>query len=483
MICVSLTSSNLGDLRKDVAKAAQVADAIEIRLDYLPVNVDLQAVLAARPKPIIVTCRRVQDGGKYDGDERVRILALQKAAELGADFIDIELDAAAELRDLPAKRIVSYHNFSETPSDLAAIHRECAKTEPAIVKIAVMANSQTDNLRAFDLLGQTKIPTAAFCMGELGLISRIIGTKFGSKLTYAALGKGSETAPGQLPAADLRDLYRYHKIGPGTAIYGVIANPVAHSMSPAIHNAAFEATGVDAVYLPFKVEEPVGFVNAFKAIDVQGYSVTIPHKETIMAAMDEIDHVAMAIGAMNTVVNRDGWLCGYHTDYLAAIGGLEKVTKLPGKTALMIGAGGAARAIAFGLKQKNVDLTVADIVAEKARDLAGDVGCRWAAVEDLSEPQADQADILINATPAGMHPNVDGTAIPKDWLHPENIVFDVVYNPIETRLLREAREVGCTTVAGFDMFVSQAVAQFEMWTGVDAPVDVMADVVRQRLTQ
>ena len=480
MICVSLTSSDLAQLQKDITRAAEVADAIEIRLDYLPVNVDLTAVLGAKPKPVVVTCRRVEDGGKYEGDERVRMRALQKAAGLGADFIDIEAGSAAELRDVPAKRIVSYHNFKETPKDLAAIHKNCTHTQPDVVKLAVMANSQMDNLRVFELLRGAGVPTAAFCMGELGLISRIIGRKFGSEITYAALAGGLEAAPGQLAASELRDLYRYHKIGPNTAIYGVMANPVAHSMSPAIHNAAFEATGIDAVYLPLKVEEPVEFVKAFRAIDVKGYSVTIPHKETIMPAMDEIDPVAKAIGAMNTVVNRDGKLCGYNTDYMAAIGGLEKVTDLPGKTALMIGAGGAARAIAFGLKQKDVDLTVADIVAEKAQTLAGEVGCRSAAVDKLGTPSVD---ILINATPAGMHPNVESTAIPKEWLRPETVVFDVVYNPIETRLLREAREVGCPTVTGFDMFVSQAVAQFEMWTGVGAPVDVMADVVRSRLTQ
>ncbi|NQT18698.1 MAG: type I 3-dehydroquinate dehydratase, partial [Planctomycetes bacterium] len=343
MICVSLASSDLAQLQQDITAAARVADAIEIRLDYLPMNIDLTAVLAARPKPIIVTCRRMHDGGKYEGDERVRVLALQKAAQLGADFIDIEADSAAELRDVPARRIVSYHNFKETPENLAAIHETCAHTKPHIVKLATMANSQTDNLRVFELLREAGVATAAFCMGELGLISRIIGRKFGGEITYAALGAGLQTAPGQLTAAELRDLYRYHKIGPNTAIYGVMANPVAHSMSPAIHNAAFEATGIDAVYIPLKVEEPVGFVNAFRAIDVRGYSVTIPHKETIMPAMDEIDPVAKAIGAMNTVVNRDGKLYGYNTDYMAAVGGLEKATDLPGKTALMIGAGGCAR--------------------------------------------------------------------------------------------------------------------------------------------
>jgi len=208
--------------------------------------------------------------------------------------------------------------------------------------------------------------------------------------------------------------------------------------------------------------------------------VTIPHKETIMAAMDEIDPVAKAIGAINTVVNRGGKLCGCNTDYLAATGELEKVTPLAGKTAVMIGSGGGARAIAFGLKQKGVELTVSDVVTDKARKLAEDVGCKWAEPAKLGKPAAD---ILLNATPVGMHPKTDDTPIPKEWLKPETVVFDIVYNPIETRLLREARQLGCKTVSGFDMFVSQAVAQFELWTGRPAPAKTMAEVVRKRLTQ
>jgi len=478
MICVSLMSGDLGKLRKDIAAAAPVADLIEIRLDYLPDTTDIGGILAKRPKPVIVTYRRVEDGGLYDGDDRVRIGALQKAAEQGADYVDIELDAAAELRELSSKLIVSYHNFKETPSDLLAIHNEAVAAGAHIVKIAVMANDIGDNLRVFDLLKRVETSTVAFCMGELGLISRIIGRKFGSKITYAALAKGSETAAGQLPARELRHLYHYDRIEPTTAVYGVIANPVAHSMSPAIHNAAFAHVGIDAVYLPFKVEEPVIFVNSFKAIDAQGYSVTIPHKETIMPAMDELDPVAREIGAINTVVNRDGRLIGYNTDYLAAIGELEKVTRLEGKRAVMIGAGGGARAIAFGLKQKGVDLTVTDIVPEKACKLAEAVGCAWIEHSKLSKPDAD---VLLNATPVGMHPNVDRTPIPAAWLRPEMVVFDIVYNPMETRLLREARLAGCRTVSGFSMFVSQAVAQFELWTGRPAPAEVMADVVRKKL--
>ena len=479
MICISLTSSNLEQLRKDMAAAAPLADLIEIRLDYLPDTADIGEIIACRPKPVIATYRRIEDGGRYEADDRIRIAALQKVAAQGADYIDIELDTAAELRELSSKLIVSYHNFRETPRNLAAIHKRAVNAGAHIVKIAVAANSIADNLRVFELLRSTKVPTAAFCMGELGMISRIVGRKFGSMITYASLARGRESAPGQIPAADLRHLYRYNKIRAGTAIYGVIANPVAHSMSPAIHNAAFDHTGVDAVYLPFKVDEPVSFVKDFRSIDVQGYSVTIPHKETIMAAMDEIDPVATAIGAMNTVVNRDGKLIGYNTDYLAAVGGLEKVTRLAGKRAVMIGAGGGARAIAFGLKQMGVDLTVTDVVSDKARKLAEDVGCKWIELSKLGKPDAD---ILLNATPVGMHPKVDDTPIPVDWLRPETVVFDIVYNPIETRLLREARRIGCKTVSGFDMFVSQAVAQFELWTGRKAPVQIMADVVRKRLT-
>ena len=479
MICISLTSGDLNQLHKDMAAAAPLADLIEIRLDYLPDTADLGEVIASRPKPVIATYRRIEDGGRYEGDDRVRIAAIQKAAEQGADYIDIELDTAPELRELSAKLIVSYHNFKETPRNLAAIHARAVEAGAHIVKIAVAANRLSDNLRVFELLRGVEVPTAAFCMGELGMISRIVGRKFGSMITYASLAKGKETAPGQVPAADLRHLYRYNKIGPNTAIYGVIANPVAHSMSPAIHNAAFDHTGINAVYLPFKVDEPAGFVKEFQSIDVQGYSVTIPHKETIMAAMDEIDPVAKAIGAINTVVNRNGKLMGCNTDCLAAIGELEKVTRLSGKRAVMIGAGGGARAIAFGLKQMGVDLTVTDVVSDKARKLAGDVGCNWVEQSKLGKPEAD---ILLNATPVGMHPNVDQTPIPPDWLRPEVVVFDIVYNPIETRLLHEARRIGCKTVSGFDMFVSQAVAQFELWTGRRAPVQIMADVVRKRLT-
>ena len=478
MICVSLMSGDLEQLRKDVALAASVADLIEIRLDYLPDTADLGGILAKRPKPVIVTYRRVEDGGRYGGDDRVRIGALQKAAGQGADYIDIELDAAAELREFSPKLIVSYHNFKETPRDLLAIHAEAVEAGAHIVKIAVMANDICDNLRVFDLLKRAETPTAAFCMGELGLISRIIGRKFGSKITYAALANGKETAAGQLPAAELRHLYRYDRIEATTAIYGVIANPVAHSMSPAIHNAAFAQTGIDAVYVPLKVEEPVVFVNSFKAIDAQGYSVTIPHKETIMPAMDEIDPVAQSIGAINTVVNRGGRLIGYNTDYLAAIGELEKVTPLEGKRAVMIGAGGGARAIAFGLKRKNVDLILTDIATDKARKLAEAVGCTWVEQSKLNKPDAD---ILLNASPVGMHPNVDQTPIPAAWLRSAMVVFDIVYNPIETRLLREARLAGCATVSGFNMFVSQAVAQFELWTGRPAPREAMADVVRKKL--
>ena len=478
MICVSLTSPTLEQLKQDMARAARVADVIEVRLDYLPLGTDVSPALADRPKPVIATCRRTADGGRYDGDERVRAAMLRKAAA-AAEFIDIELDAAAEFRDSPARRIVSYHNFRETPASLAAILAMLNETQPDIAKIAVMANSQFDNLRVFDLLRSARRPTAAFCMGELGLVSRILGAKFGSRITYAALDKGLESAPGQLPAAEMRDLYRYHRIGRNTAIYGVIANPVAHSMSPAIHNAAFEKAGIDAVYVPFKVDEPVAFVSAFEAIDVQGYSVTIPHKEAIMPAMDEIDPLAKAIGAVNTVVNRAGRLHGSNTDCTAAVGELEKVTELAGKTALMIGSGGGARAIAFGLRRRGVDLAVTDVVPEKARKLAEDVGCRWTRAEDVGTPRVD---ILLNASPVGMHPNVDQTPIPRSWLRPGCVVFDIVYNPIETRLLREAREAGCKTAAGFDMFVSQAVAQFELWTRRPAPADVMAEVVRRRLS-
>ena len=363
-----------------------------------------------------------------------------------------------------------------------------------VAKIACLARDIRDNLRIFDLLRNTKHPTIALCMGELGLISRVLGRKFGGLLTYASLRTGRESAPGQLSAADLAGLYRYKKIRSSTAVYGVIANPVAHSMSPAIHNAAFEELGLDAVYVPFKVEgDPAEFVKAFRRLEVQGYSVTLPHKEAILPAMDEVDDLVRKIGALNTVANRGGRLFGTNTDVKAATDALETAlneisggdstreksgggSKLGGKRVLLLGAGGAARAVAFGLTKCGARVVIANRTHERAVRLAQEVGCECCPMSDIA---SCKAEVLINTTSVGMRPKVDETPAPRSALRRDMVVFDAVYNPPETRLIREAREAGCRTVTGIAWFVHQAAAQFELWTGRSAPRETMERVIRR----
>jgi 3-dehydroquinate dehydratase/shikimate dehydrogenase len=472
-----------------MSSAAKHCDLLEIRLDFID-KPDLPRLLAGPPKPVIVTNRPEREMGRFRGSEAGRIRLLQEAERFGADYIDIELDSAAQFKRLgKAELIVSYHNFESTPPDLDSIHARLVAAGADIAKIATFAQDITDNVVLFEFLGRVKSPTIGVCMGECGQISRILAPKFGSFLTFAAMEAGRESAPGQIEAETLLKRYRFRKIHPGTGVYGVIANPVSHSMSPHIHNAAFEERGIDAVYVPFLVSDVTEFLAAFRRIGVSGYSITIPHKEASVRSLDHVDGLAARIGAVNTIVNRDGRLYGYNTDLMAATTAIEDKLKklgdespqpLRGKRVVIVGAGGAGRGIAFGVKERGGLVTVANRTKSRAVRVAEEVGCRGISLRTLLKEGID-ADVLINASSVGMHPKVDEAPVPREMLRPSMMVFDAVYNPIETRLLREARELGCPTVSGFEMFVRQAVAQFELWTGQPAPRDLMASVVRQRL--
>jgi 3-dehydroquinate dehydratase/shikimate dehydrogenase len=494
MICVPIVAPSQERMEREIQFATPLADILELRMDYAP-DADLAALIEKRRKPVIVTCRPEREGGQFKGEESARLAVLQRAIDLGADYVDVELDSAAKLRRGARTRIIiSRHDFQRVPENLPELHRELVAAGADVAKIACMATGILDNLRVFRLLQSTKHPTIALCMGEAGMISRVLGRKYGAFLTFGSAARGKESAPGQIGAAQLRDMYRYKQIGRATALYGVIANPVAHSMSPAIHNAAFAALNIDAVYLPLKVEcDPAEFVRAFRELDARGYSVTIPHKEGIIPALDELAPLAKRIGAVNTVVERKGRLHGTNTDVPAAIGALEESlaggkkaaealdrSPLSGRRVLLLGAGGAARAVAHGLIEKGAGVVIANRTHDRAVALAAEVGCRALEMTALT---ASEADIVVNTTSVGMHPNVHGTPLPKEALRKGMIVFDAVYNPLETRLLREAREAGCRTIGGLRWFVSQAALQFELWTGRPAPRQVMEKVVKQRLEE
>ncbi|MDA1139519.1 MAG: shikimate dehydrogenase [Planctomycetota bacterium] len=488
-ICTSISASTNEECLAQMQRAAPHSDLFEIRLDGIS-KPDVSALIDSAPKPVICTNRPVREMGKFKGEESERIALLEEAEACGAEYIDIELDAAAKFKHAgKAKLIVSYHNFEETPSDLQSIYSACFHAGADIAKLAVFAHSITDNVTMFRLLAEAEKPTIGLCMGEHGQISRILAPKFGSYLTFASVGAGKESAPGQIEATTLINLYRFRSLTPQTPVYGVVGNPVGHSMSPSIHNAAFTNCGIDAVYVPLLVNDVAEFLEAFRELGFNGFSVTIPHKEASIFCLDEIEPLSEKIGAINTIHNRNGKLAGSNTDLDAAISAIEEVlveagsnddAPIQGKRALIIGAGGAGRAIAYGLQDRGADVTVANRTLERATRLAEDIGCKGVSLRSILK-DGFEADVLVNASSVGMHPNVDDTPIPAEFLKPEMLVFDAVYNPIETRLLREAREAGCPIVTGFEMFVRQAVGQFELWTGVDAPTELMAEVVRTRL--
>jgi 3-dehydroquinate dehydratase/shikimate dehydrogenase len=511
MLCVSLMPETTEQALRDLAEAARAADLAELRLDAMR-EFDLARLLAHPPCPIIVTYRPRREGGRYDGPEAPRLETLRQAARLGARYLDVEHDALTSLGDVaPAKVIVSYHNHERTPDDLPAIYARLAKTGAAVVKVAAQANHILDTVPILRLLRDATRPTIALSMGPRGVLTRILAPKFGAVLTYGAPTAGREAAPGQVTLAEMRDLYRVGRIGPRTRVYGVIADPVGHSLSPRLHNAAFVEVGLDAVYLPLWVEgDPAAFVRAMREFEFDGYSVTIPHKQTVMKALDEIEPLARRIGALNTIQRRpDGSLFGTNTDWTAGMASIEAVVGpgwLRGKRALLLGAGGVGRAMAFGLRQRAAEVTLADIDAARAETLAREVGASTMdihqlerGIEDTTErggaekterggaernerggsPDPPRAgwDILLNCTPVGMLPKTDASPAPKEMLRAGLVVYDAVYNPLETRLLAEARAAGCRTVAGIDHFVRQAVEQFELWTSRPAPVDTMRRVV------
>ena len=468
----------------------QGAQLVELRLDYITGDVNLRRLLADRPSPVVVTCRRPQDGGKWTGSEELRQRLLRSAIAEGCDYVDLEEDVAGAIpRYGETKRIVSLHDFRKTPDDLEKIHARLASHDADIVKICTTANNTHDNLRVLELMRGAKVPTVAICMGDIGTPSRILAGRFGAPFTFATFHHERTLAPGQLSFQQMTEIYHYDRIDAKTAVYGVIGDPIAHSLSPMIHNAAFRELDVNAVYVPFRVprEHLAQFLKDAPGLGVKGLSVTIPHKEAVLKMLTEKDKTVAGIGAVNTILFGDGGtLRGYNTDYQAALDSLENVfaetdghrESLKGETALVLGAGGAAMAIGFALKQMCAQLVIAGRTTARAKKLAETLDCRH--VEWINR-HGVQADLLVNCTPVGMHPNVDATPYDKHHLRPSMVVFDTVYNPENTLLIKEAHSQSCTIVSGVDMFVRQARLQFKLFTGKDAPSDLMRDVLKRAI--
>lgn len=505
LLCVPLVSKSVEEMMHEMRRAkSSGADLVEIRLDHLQSfrpRPDLEILLKDRLLPALVTYRPKWEGGQYEGDDNKRFDALHLAMELGADYIDIELKVAHEFMNFIAgkkpknvKLIVSSHNYEYTPSveEISDLVVTIQSTGADIVKIATNAVDITDVARMFQVIVHCQVPMIGLVMREKGVISRLLCAKFGGYLTFGTLDAGKESAPGQPTIQDLLNLYNCRQIGTNTKVFGIIGKPVGHSKSPLLHNEAFKSVGFDGVYVPFLVDNVESFLNVYSSPDFAGFSCTIPHKEAALKCCDEVDPIAKSIGAVNTIIRRpnDGKLIGYNTDYVGAISAIEDgmrgsrgngnnpiTSPLAGKLFVVIGAGGAGKALAYGAKEKGARVVIANRTYDRARELANLVGGDAITLKDLNDFHPEDGMILANTTSIGMHPNVDDTPISKHALSAYAVVFDAVYTPKVTRLLGEAESSGVAVVSGLEMFIRQAMRQFELFTGLAAPEKLMREIV------
>lgn len=469
--------------------AKRGAQLIELRLDFLAKAPDFKRLLANKPCALVATVRRPQDGGRWPGSEEERRMLLRQAIVDGFDWVDVETDIAEQIRRFRnVKRIISYHNLREVPANLDQIHERMCQQDADVVKLAVTAQHPVDNLRVLKLVQKASKPTVAFCMGDLGIPSRILCAKFGAPFTYAAFNKERGIAPGILAYDELKLIYHYGRINKETKIFGVIGDPVGHSLSPLLHNAAFHALGINSTYVPFRV--PRGnledFLKHFDRLPVYGYSVTIPHKEAAANLASEKDEAVVMIHAANTLIRGEEGFIAYNTDFQAVRDSLVAnlsadgfPASLQSRTALILGAGGVARAVAHALQRGGAAVAIANRTYERAVRLAEEVGCRavdWAARHNVV------CDTLINCSSVGMHPNIDESPIHPSFLKPGLVVMDVIYTPETTLLVKEARSRGCHVFTGVDMFVRQAALQFELFTGQQAPLELMRRVAKRALS-
>lgn len=492
-ICAVITEQTTAGVRAALSQAAGVADIVELRLDYLR-DFDftkpegLESMLACAHTPVILTCRSVEEGGVQFVAHEVRLALLIAGAKRFAVYCDIEAahyPSAAKLSPDLTRLIVSFHNLGETPADLDVVYDSIVALPAAVHKIVTNARDIADSLSVLRLLDRARSEDRkliAIAMGEAGVITRVLGPGRGSFLTYGSLVAGRESAAGQPTCDELANLYRVRQLSGDTAVVGLIGSPIGHSASPAMHNRAFAALGMDAVYLPFEVSDVARFFERFvrratRQIDwnLPGLSVTIPHKTAVIPLLDELDATAKEVGAVNTVLIDKDRLIGYNTDVQGALVPLEKLCSLKGESCAVLGAGGAARAVVYGLIKHGARVTVFARDLSRARGLAGRFGVEVFPLEGF--PTSD-ASVVINTTPVGMRGHDEGSSpVSRGSLRGRRIAYDLVYNPVETQFLIDARAEGCDTLGGLEMLIAQAGLQFELWTGQKPPIEVMRAAV------
>lgn len=499
MLCVLIAcGSHTRMVNEHETLVADGIKLVELRVDFLRRPPDLSRLLNSRPSATILTARRVSDGGVWSDTEAKRQTLLRAAVVAGVEAVDLELDIAKSIpRFGKTRRLISYHNTKQTPEDLDSLYAEMAACDPDAIKLAVMPQSLDDVLRLMRFVAaknaaspnttSPKIPTVGIALGELGVMSRLLAGKLGMPFTYASFSAARIVAAGLLEYREMRDQWRAVKVTDETKVFGVIGNPISHSLSPTVHNASFISTGVDAIYLPIEVKsaELKTFCEVVSELGFCGVSVTIPHKESVVSQLTKCDTLVEQCGACNTILFKDGEKIGYNTDALAATlaierkcggRGNENPSVIDGKRALILGAGGVGRAIAFGLQRRGVICTITNRNAARGEELAKSLGCDFCVWENRHDVAAD---FLINATSVGMSPQVKSTPFDSSALRSEMLVFDAVYTPEETLLLKNAREKGCATISGVELFIGQAMLQFRLFTGEKGSQPIMRAAFQQ----
>jgi shikimate dehydrogenase/3-dehydroquinate dehydratase type I len=496
-ICVPVRVPRPEQLIGAIEIAARTGTFVEVRADYLslpegalPILRDLPDELQSR---IIITLRSPQQGGQLPHSADVRRAFWSRASQLPNVLFDVELDLLQKQSELAfdlSRVICSHHDFTGVPEDLVEIYERMAATQAGRLKLAIQANDATDCLPVFKLLErapQDGRELTAIAMGHRGLMTRVLGPSRGSFLTYGALDDASATAPGQITAQDLRNLYRVDSIDCATQITGLVGNPVGHSLSPHIHNAAYAEAKANAIFIPIEVDEVTAFLRTMvrpgsREIEwnLRGLSVTAPHKSTVIGELNWIDAAAREIGAVNTIVVEGEELHGYNTDAIGFITPLKRRQQsLADLRCAVIGAGGSARAVVWALKAEGAIVTVFARDEAKGKMLAQQFGV---ACKPISNATFRDFDVVINATPVGTRGMAEHeTPATREQLGEVRLAYDLVYNPFETRFLSEARAAGCDTIGGLEMLIAQAVEQFKLWTGKQPNVDVMRAAAERRL--
>jgi 3-dehydroquinate dehydratase/shikimate dehydrogenase len=486
-VCVAVADTDPAELVEKAEALVRDNSFLEFRLDYISKPAvalpKIKHFFETHPGTIVIaTCRRAAAGGKFRGSIANQLDILAKASAIGCQLVDVELSTAQKCKPAQLQRlrahsalILSYHDFRGTKKLDETLDK--MRAFPAdFYKVVSTATTLSDNVTMIQFLSREadNHSLVGLCMAEQGIISRVLGVRAGSVFTFGAVGPGEETAPGQATAQDLRSVYRIDTVDAATRVYGVAGDPVSHSLSPAIMNAAFRRENVNAVYLALHAKTMKDLLSCVRQIPIHGLSITMPYKEAILPHLDNTDSHTTKIGACNTVVRaQDGKLYGFNTDTSGVVRPLERrLSTVQDAKILVLGAGGAARAAVFGLKERRAEVYILNRNVAAGQKLARRAHARSMKRADLKK---FAFDVIINATPVGMG-NTRETPLQEKEIN-ARYVFDMIYDPPETRLLQLAKQRGAQIIPGIEMFVHQASRQFEIWTGKPAPQDDMLQVV------